>query len=169
MIDRVGDIKCLFCLPVCSRATCKCHAIYHVTFRSQTETQPACGPAHHQAPSTNGPLLTDTYEFGNVISFSHNFAAATFCHFQLSHSFAKSHYHYRARMCVCWTTLLLLLRVIICRLFWEEKLEFITSLAFTSDCIHDGMLKGFNIKCSWPGFEIGTQSVQLNRWERIPF
>ena len=52
-------------------------------------------------PSTNGPLLTDTYEFGNVISFSHNFAAATFCHFQLSHSFAKSHYHYRARMCVC--------------------------------------------------------------------
>ena len=41
-------------------------------------------------PSTNGPLLTDTYEFGNVISFSHNFAAATFCHFQLSpHSFAK--------------------------------------------------------------------------------
>ena len=119
-------------------------------------------------PSTNGPLLTDTYEFGNVISFSHNFVAATFCHFQLSHSFAKSHYHYRARMCVCWTTLLLL-RVIICRLFWEEKLEFITSLAFTSDCIHDGMLKGFNIKCSWPGFGIGTQSVQLNRWERIPF
>ena len=120
-------------------------------------------------PSTNGPLLTDTYEFGNVISFSHNFAAATFCHFQLSHSFAKSHYHYRARMCVCWTTLLLLLRVIICRLFWEEKLEFITSLAFTSDCIHDGMLKGFNIKCSWPGFGIETQSVQLNRLERIPF
>ena len=35
MIDRVGDIKCLFCLPVCSRATCKCHAIYHVTFLSQ--------------------------------------------------------------------------------------------------------------------------------------
>ena len=35
-------------------------------------------------PSTNGPLLTDTYEFGNVISFSHNFAA-TFCHFQISY------------------------------------------------------------------------------------
>ena len=74
----------------------------------------------------------------------------------------------RACVSVCWTTLLLL-RVIICRLFWEEKLEFITSLAFTSDCIHDGMLKGFNIKCSWPGFGIETQSVQLNRLERIPF
>ena len=118
-------------------------------------------------PSTNGPLLTDTYEFGNVISFSHNFAAATFCHFQLSHSFAKSHYHYRARMCVSWTTLLLLLRVIICRLFWEEKLEFITSLAFTSDCIHDGMLKGFNIKMQltwiWNRNSIGaTQQVRKN-------
>ena len=38
--------------------------------------------AHH---STNGPLLTDTYEFGNVISFSHNFAA-TFYQFHKSYS-----------------------------------------------------------------------------------
>ena len=36
-------------------------------------------------PSTNGPLLTDTYEFGNVISFSHNFAA-TFYQFHKSYS-----------------------------------------------------------------------------------
>lgn len=38
MIDRVGDIKCLFCLLVCSRASCKCHAIYHVTFLTQPTT-----------------------------------------------------------------------------------------------------------------------------------
>ena len=117
-------------------------------------------------PSTNGPLLTDTYEFGNVISFSHNFAAATFCHFQLSHSFAKSHYHYRARMCVCWTTLLLLLRVIICRLFWEEKLEFITSLAFTR--LHSWWnVKRFQYQMQLTWIWNQNQSAQLKRWERM--
>jgi hypothetical protein len=68
-IDGAGleirvTIKCLF---VCSRVL---HANVMQSIMSHFNP-PSC------LPLTNGPL-TDTYEFGNVISFSHNFAA-TFC------------------------------------------------------------------------------------------
>ena len=69
MIDIDGDIKCLcfVCLFV---------RVLHANVMQSIMS--------HCSQPTNGPLLTDTYEFGNVISFSHNFAA-TFCHFQISY------------------------------------------------------------------------------------
>ena len=74
MIDIDGDIKCLcfVCLFV---------RVLHANVMQSIMS--------HCSQPTNGPLLTDTYEFGNVISFSHNFAA-TFCHFQISYTTTTS-------------------------------------------------------------------------------
>ena len=92
MIDIDGDIKCLcfVCLFV---------RVLHANVMQSIMS--------HCSQPTNGPLLTDTYEFGNVISFSHNFAA-TFCHFQISLTyclfcadFLQTVYHYFVCLCVC--------------------------------------------------------------------
>ena len=73
MIDIDGDIKCLcfVCLFV---------RVLHANVMQSIMS--------HCSQPTNGPLLTDTYEFGNVISFSHNFAA-TFYQFSISYAIAS--------------------------------------------------------------------------------